>query len=103
MPIDEIVPDAFDSVRSKLKPRADETAVVADMLGWTHDAPEGWSIDNSAMPAGGIAQWSGWPFATDEFWTNIERNQGRETSVRNRNVFAVADSDEWDDKAHAAG
>lgn len=102
-PMDEIVPDAFDSVRSKLKPRADETAVGADVLGWTHTAPDGWTIDNSAMPTGGVAEWSGWSFATDEFWTNIERNQGRETSVRNRNVFAVADSDEWDDKSHAAG
>ncbi|SEE00125.1 Type I phosphodiesterase / nucleotide pyrophosphatase [Arthrobacter alpinus] len=102
-PIDEIVPDAFDTLRGQLKPRADETAVGAGVLGWTHTAPEGWSIDNSAMPAGGVAEWSGWSFATDEFWTNIERNQGRETSVRNRNVFAVADSDEWDDKAHAAG
>ncbi|POH59769.1 alkaline phosphatase family protein [Arthrobacter glacialis] len=102
-PIDEIVPDAFDTLRGQLKPRADETAVGADVLGWTHTAPEGWSIDNSAMPTGGIAEWSGWSFATDEFWTNIERNQGRETSVRNRNVFAVADSDEWDDKSHAAG
>ncbi|MGW2658559.1 hypothetical protein ACWC1D_33535, partial [Streptomyces sp. NPDC001478] len=41
--------------------------------------------------------------ATDEFWSNAERGQGRETNVRARNVFAVADSDEWDDKAHAAG
>lgn len=102
-PIDEIVPDAFDTLRGQLKPRADETAVGADVLGWTHTAPEGWSIDNSAMPTGGVAEWSGWSFATDEFWTNIERNQGRETSVRNRNIFAVADSDEWDDKSHAAG
>ncbi len=55
------------------------------------------------MPAGGVTEWRGWSFATDEFWTNADRNQGRETSVRNRNVFAVADSDEWDDKAHAPG
>lgn len=102
-PIDEVVPDAFDSVRGKLKTRADETAVAADVLGWTQETPEGWSIDNSAMPTGGVTEWSGWSFATDEFWSNIDRNQGRETSVRNRNVFAVADSDEWDDKAHAPG
>lgn len=102
-PIDDIIPDDFDSLRGQLKTRVDETAVGAGVLGWTTTAPEGWSIDNSAMPAGGVAEWSGWSFATDEFWTNVDRSQGRETSVRNRNVFAVADSDEWDDKAHAAG
>lgn len=102
-PIDEVVPDAFDSVRGKLKTRADETAVAAGVLGWTQEAPEGWSIDNSTMPDGGITEWSGWSFATDEFFSNVDRNQGCETSVRNRNVFAVADSDEWDDKAHAPG
>lgn len=73
------------------------------MLGWTHSTPAGWSIDNSRMPSGGVKEWSGWSFATDEFWTNVERGQGRETSVRARDVFAVADSDEWDDKSHAPG
>lgn len=103
LPMEEIIPDDFDTLRGQLKTRADETAVPADVKGWTHTTPEGWSIDNSAMPSGGVAEWSGWSFATDEFWTNVELNQGRETSVRNRNVFAVADSDEWDDKAHAPG
>jgi hypothetical protein len=102
-PIEAITPDAFDTLRPELQTRADETVVPADLLGWTHKTPEGWSIDNSAMPAGGVAEWAGWSFATDEFWTNVDGNQGRETSVRNRNVFAVADSDEWDDKAHAPG
>ncbi|MCT9869966.1 alkaline phosphatase family protein [Paenarthrobacter aurescens] len=101
--IADIEADDFDSLRDSLRTRADETAPAADVKGWTTTAPEGWSIDNSAMPAGGVTEWRGWSFATDEFWTNTDRNQGRETSVRNRNVFAVADSDEWDDKAHAAG
>ncbi|WP_256212817.1 alkaline phosphatase family protein [Arthrobacter sp. yr096] len=99
----EIEADAFDSLRESLRTRADETAPAADVKGWTTTAPAGWTIDNSAMPAGGVTEWRGWSFATDEFWTNTDRNQGRETSVRNRNVFAVADSDEWDDKAHAPG
>ncbi|OXZ00196.1 hypothetical protein BEK98_01385 [Streptomyces diastatochromogenes] len=34
---------------------------------------------------------------TDEFWT--QRDQNRECNVRARNVFAVADGDEWSDKA----
>ncbi|WP_326656630.1 hypothetical protein [Streptomyces sp. NBC_00385] len=55
------------------------------------------------MPSGGVTEWRGWSFATDEFWTGAEPGQGRETNVRARNVFAVADSDEWDDKDHGAG
>ncbi|PRB40775.1 nucleotide pyrophosphatase [Arthrobacter sp. MYb23] len=101
--LSDIAPDAFDSLRDSLQSRIDETAPAADVKGWTSTTPEGWTIDNSAMPAGGVTEWRGWSFATDEFWTNVDRNQGRETSVRNRNVFAVADSDEWDDKSHAAG
>ncbi|MFF5793091.1 alkaline phosphatase family protein [Paeniglutamicibacter sp. NPDC012692] len=95
--------DDFDSLRPHLKTGVDETKPGPTTTGWTTTAPNGWSIDNSAMPAGGVTEWQGWSFATDEFWTNVDLNQGRETSVHNRNVFAVADSDEWDDKAHAAG
>ena len=101
--IGELQADEFDSARGALQPQVDETRPGAGVLGWTHTAPAGWTIDNSAMPTGGVTELRGWTFATDEFWTNVELGQLRETSVRNRNVFAVADSDEWDDKAHAAG
>ncbi|MFE5094694.1 alkaline phosphatase family protein [Streptomyces sp. NPDC056638] len=99
----ELKPDAFDALRGSLRAPVDETGLPADAKGWTNTAPDGWSIDNSRMPAGGVTEWRGWSFATDEFWTGAERGQGRETNVRARNVFAVADSDEWDDKAHDAG
>lgn len=102
-PFDEVVPDAFDTLRPQLAPRIDETAIPAGLLGQTHTAPTGWSVDNSAMPTGGVADWRGWTFATNEFWSSAERGQGREGFVRGRNVIAVADSDEWDDKAHGAG
>ncbi|WP_114424429.1 alkaline phosphatase family protein [Nocardioides houyundeii] len=102
-PLPALEPDAFDALRPALRTQVDETRPGADTLGWTHEAPAGWSIDNSAMPEGGVTELRGWTFVTDDFWTNIELNQKRETSVRNRDVFAVADSDEWDDKAHAPG
>mgnify|MGYP003582779454 CR=1 FL=1 len=95
--------DDFDALRPVLQSRLDETRPAAGLLGWTHTTPDGWSIDNSKMPAGGVTEWAGWSFATDEFWTSVELGQRRETSVRSRDVFAVADSDEWDDKPHAAG
>ncbi|WP_224279112.1 alkaline phosphatase family protein [Streptomyces sp. LS1784] len=102
-PIDEIVPDAFDVLRPSLQARTDESGIPAAVKGWTHTPPAGWSIDNSRMPGGGVTEWRGWTFATDEFWTAAQLGQSRETNVRARNVFAVADSDEWDDKAHGAG
>ncbi|MFF2748512.1 alkaline phosphatase family protein [Kitasatospora sp. NPDC058048] len=102
-PIDEIAPDAFDALRPGLQARADESGIPAAVKGWTHTPPAGWSIDNSRMPTGGVTEWRGWTFATDEFWTAAQLGQSRETNVRARNVFAVADSDEWDDKAHGAG
>ncbi|MCX5143996.1 alkaline phosphatase family protein [Streptomyces sp. NBC_00338] len=98
----QLKPDAFDALRPALRTPVDETGLPAGTKGWTNTAPSGWSVDNSKMPAGGVTEWRGWAFATDEFWTNAERGQGRETNVRARNVFAVADSDEWDDKAHDA-
>lgn len=93
-------PDAFDTLRPQLGVRVDETGIPADVLGFTHTAPNGWSVDNSAMGTGGVAEWRGWSFATDEFWTRAERGNQRETNVRSRDVFAVADSDEWADKPY---
>ncbi|MFH8368295.1 alkaline phosphatase family protein [Streptomyces sp. NPDC018031] len=102
-PISALKPDAFDALRPSLRTRVDETGLPSTVKGWTDTAPAGWSVDNSAMPAGGVTEWRGWSFATDRFWTNTQLGQGRETNVRARDVFAVADSDEWDDKAHGAG
>ncbi|MFF2040390.1 alkaline phosphatase family protein [Kitasatospora sp. NPDC058170] len=97
-PIGSLVPDAFDALRPQLTGRVDETGIAAGTLGFTHTPPSGWSVDNSAMGTGGIAEWRGWSFTTDEFWTKTQRDQNRELNVRSRNVFAVADSDEWADK-----
>ncbi|MEU6864082.1 alkaline phosphatase family protein [Streptomyces sp. NPDC046876] len=92
--------DAFDTLRPALQGRVDETGIPAGVKGFTHTPPAGWSVDNSRMGAGGVAEWAGWAFATDEFWSQSQRDQWRELNVRSRDVFAVADSDEWDDKSH---
>ncbi|MGW0362467.1 alkaline phosphatase family protein [Streptomyces sp. NPDC002990] len=92
--------DAFDSLRPNLRARVDETGIPAGMKGFTHTPPAGWSVDNSRMGTGGVTEWAGWAFATDEFWSQSQRDQWRELNVRSRDVFAVADSDEWDDKSH---
>ncbi|HVK20550.1 MAG TPA: alkaline phosphatase family protein [Actinokineospora sp.] len=90
--------DIFDTLLGSLKPRVDETGIPADVLGWTKTPPAGWAIDNSRMGTGGVTEWRGWTFTTDDFWTKTQRDQWRENNVRARGVFAVADSDEWSDK-----
>ncbi|WP_310941863.1 alkaline phosphatase family protein [Streptomyces sp. gCLA4] len=92
--------DPFDTVRPNLQARVDETGILAGVKGFTRTPPAGWSVDNSRMGTGGVTEWAGWSFATDEFWTQAQRDQWRELNVRSRDVFAVADSDEWDDKTH---
>ncbi|MER5299753.1 alkaline phosphatase family protein [Streptomyces lasiicapitis] len=92
-------PDDFDALRATLKPPVDETGVGAGVIGFTHTPPSGWSVDNSRMGGGGMTEWRGWSFTTDEFWTKTQRDQQRELNIRARNVFAVADGDEWSDKA----
>ncbi|MFI0979614.1 alkaline phosphatase family protein [Streptomyces sp. NPDC021093] len=90
--------DGFDASYGLLKPAVDETGTPAGVLGFTHGPAGGWSIDNSRMPEGGVAEWRGWTLTTDEFWTRADKGQGREQFTRGRGVIAVADPDEWDDK-----
>ncbi|WP_328963244.1 alkaline phosphatase family protein [Streptomyces virginiae] len=92
--------DPFDTLRPNLQARVDETGIPAGVKGFTHTPPAGWSVDNSRMGTGGVTEWAGWAFATDEFWSQSQRDQWRELNIRSRDVFAVADSDEWDDKSH---
>ncbi|GAA3850664.1 hypothetical protein GCM10022243_15640 [Saccharothrix violaceirubra] len=86
--------DPFDTVT--LKPAVHEAIPV---LGWSDTAPNGWRIDDTGMGTGGVTEWHGWAFTNDDFWTRTEAGQNRETNVRARGVFAVADSDEWADRA----
>ncbi|WP_330354403.1 alkaline phosphatase family protein [Streptomyces chartreusis] len=97
-PVQERSTDPFEALRPALTGRVDETGIPAGVLGFTHTAPSGWSVINNAMGTGGMTEWRGWSFATDEFWSRTQRDQWRELNVRARGVFAVADSDEWSDK-----
>ncbi|MFC8278420.1 alkaline phosphatase family protein [Streptomyces sp. NPDC057271] len=98
-PIQQRSTDPFDALHSSLGGRVDESGIPAGVLGFTHTAPSGWSVINNAMGTGGMAEWRGWAFATDEFWSRTQAGQSRELNVRARGVFAVADSDEWSDRS----
>ncbi|MFF8843123.1 alkaline phosphatase family protein [Streptomyces sp. NPDC015127] len=98
-PVQERSADPFDTLHSSLSQRVDETGIPAGVIGFTHTPPSGWSVINNAMGTGGMTEWRGWAFATDEFWSRTQAGQSRELNVRSRGVFAVADSDEWADKS----
>ncbi|MET9292892.1 alkaline phosphatase family protein [Streptomyces sp. NPDC003077] len=102
-PLQQPAGDDFDALRPQLAPAVDETGIGASVLGFTHTPPPGWRVDNARMGGGGVTEWRGWTFTTDEFWTKTERGQQRELNVRARGVFAVADGDEWSDKSVTGG
>lgn len=88
---------------------------------WSPTAPNGWTIDNSAMPipqaanvsgTDGVKEWFGWSFVEPSWWSLTSDNQGRNGFSKGLGdsldtgipaVIAVADTDEWDDLAHTGG
>lgn len=88
----------FDSLAGTLQPRTTETGIPADLLGWTHTAPSGWTVTSAdSMTGKGMDEWRGWSFATPQFWTAAQTGQGRESFTKAGGVLAVAENDEWDD------
>ncbi|MFJ8827322.1 alkaline phosphatase family protein [Streptomyces sp. NPDC102467] len=98
-PIQRPAPDDFDTLRAELTASADATGAGPGALSHTHTPPSGWSVDNSAMGIGGVSEWRGWSFTTDESWTGAGRDQQRECNVRARDIFAVADDALWSGQA----
>ncbi|MBN2022576.1 MAG: PEP-CTERM sorting domain-containing protein [Pirellulales bacterium] len=70
---------------------------------FTHTPPDGWTVDNSQMPGGGVPEYSGWSFAPPDLWVTAAEGQGRELFTKGQVVIAIADSDEWDDAPHDPG
>lgn len=100
-PLQQRARDDFESLYDRLRKREDEDGVPGDVHGWTHSAPAGWSVINTAMGEGGTTEWRGWSFATDEFWSATRRDEQRELNVRARGVFAVADAARWAHRSHS--
>ncbi len=79
-----------------------ETAV------WSKTGPAGWSIDDTGVPGvgtdqDGVTEWAGWSFASPTWWAFTCGDQQRTRFTKAKGATAIADSDEWDDVAHAAG
>jgi hypothetical protein len=91
----------FDELANVLLPAASEASctggIAAGTIGWTHQTPPGWSIDNTNMgPVVGTIEWQGWSFTTMSFWTDAD-GQERGNFTQAAGVLAVTDPDEWDD------
>ena len=100
-----VLEENFNNV--ELFPAEDEAygacgnSIGPDVLGWTHEPPENWIIDNSNMPEVGTIEWRGWSFASMDFWVDAE-DQLRSQFIRADGTVAVVDPDEWDDCGNAA-
>lgn len=75
---------------------------------WTKTPPVGWSIDDTGVPGvgtdeDGVTEWAGWSFANRAWWAETAENQNRGQFTKGTGTSAIADSDEWDDVAHASG
>ncbi len=90
-----------------LGPNVDE-ALAGDSV-WTKTAPPGWTIDDSGVPGAGnttqdgVTEWAGWSFADRTWWATTAADQNRTQFTKGTGTVAIADPDEWDDIAHAAG
>ena len=75
---------------------------------FTHEPPTPeWRIDNSDVPGVnepsiGIFEWEGWSFANKDFWIQVSNDERRSEFTRSFGTVAVADPDEWNDRADPA-
>ncbi len=67
-----------------------------DGTDFTLTPPLGYTVDNSQMPTGGVPEWSGWSFADNDAWAQVD-DQSRSAFDLGNKTVAVADSDEWQD------
>ncbi len=111
-----LLSEDFDSLASSLQPPVNECfsfyppeqhASLCGWLGvWTDELP-GWTIDDTGVPGydqaptnDGATEWCGWAFTKRDWWTLVAGDQNRSQFTKAVGVVAVADPDEWDDRAH---
>jgi hypothetical protein len=84
-----------------LGPNTDEPLAGAAV--WSPTPPIGWTIDRSAMPTGGVTEWRGWSLASRSWWSQTAGDQNRSLFTKGVGTVAVADPDEWFDRATGSG
>ena len=93
----------FDGVI--LKPFESDSESGGDGTDWSPFGPDGWLIDKNSShgaTSGGetVKEFDGWTFIDPVSW-NATAGQDRSKFTKGKGVIAVADSDEFDDKADA--
>ncbi|MET9400469.1 phosphocholine-specific phospholipase C [Kitasatospora sp. NPDC002965] len=79
----------FESLAGALQP-------ISGVLGWTPQAPQGWSVVNAPAMPQGTTRLQGWTFHTKRAWST-PAGQDRGNFTRGLGILAVADPDDWDD------
>ncbi|GAA1260876.1 hypothetical protein GCM10009665_58440 [Kitasatospora nipponensis] len=85
----------FESLAGLLQP-------TSGLLGWTAQAPQGWSVVNAAAMPQGTVRLQGWTFHTKREWATLGA-QDRGNFTRGLGIVAVADPDDWDDTGAPSG
>lgn len=85
----------FESLAGALQP-------IGGVLGWTPQAPQGWSVVNAPGMPQGTARLQGWTFHTKRAWST-PAGQDRGNFSRGLGILAVADPDDWDDTGAPSG
>jgi len=65
---------------------------------YTHQGPNGVIVSLDPASTGGVPDWAGWSFAPVAFW-NCMSGQNRGQFVLGDGTVAIADGDEWTDRA----
>ncbi|MFF2041504.1 phosphocholine-specific phospholipase C [Kitasatospora sp. NPDC058170] len=85
----------FESLAGALQP-------LGGVLGWTPQAPQGWSVVNAPGMPQGTVRLQGWTFHTKRAWST-PAGQDRGNFTRGLGILAVADPDDWDDTGAPSG
>ncbi|WSM88544.1 NEW3 domain-containing protein [Actinacidiphila glaucinigra] len=94
-----LLAEDFESLAPALAPAADLSR--PGLLGWTRNAPEGWTVTNAPAMPQGTRELQGWSFLSKQFW--FAAGQDRPAFGRALGVVAVADPDDWDDTGSPSG
>ena len=73
-----------------------------DGTDFTRALPDGFTVDNSLIPASG-SDFQGWTVMDKNSWVITAGDQDRSRFTLGSGGVIVADSDEWDDVSHAPG
>lgn len=97
----EFFSEGFEDV--ELIPFVDEAEIPDNDMNWSEELPDGWEKDNTDTSDAGPVEFFGFTIFDKESWVTAAGNQDRDEFTRGEGNVVVADGDEYDDIAGAAG